>query len=150
MFILTEKKRRITTMILNDGNYVEKAEQVIKGLLADADKESKRKTRGRDQVKIVSTSKLRNILAMSSDIYNLANMSVSENLSEDINSQIEYLKIRIIYEAGRDEDVKDLVTKAKLIECIGEIKGNKKNFIQFNRYLEAIVAYRKYLGGKDE
>lgn len=150
MFILTEKKRRITTMILNDGNYVEKAEQVIKGLLADADKESKRKTRGRDQVKIVSTSKLRNILAMSSDIYNLANMSVSENLSEDINSQIEYLKIRIIYEAGRDEDVKDLVTKAKLIECIGEIKGNKKNFIQFNRYLEAIVAYRKYLGGRDE
>lgn len=150
MFILTEKKRRITTMILNDGNYVEKAEQVIKGLLADADKESKRKTRGRDQVKIVSTSKLRNILAMSSDIYNLANMSVSENLSEDINSQIEYLKIRIIYEAGRDKDVNDLVTKAKLIECIGEIKGNKKNFIQFNRYLEAIVAYRKYLGGKDE
>ena len=72
MFILIEKKRRITTMILNDGNYVEKAEQVIKGLLADADKESKRKTRGRDQVKIVSTSKLRNILAMSSDIYNLA------------------------------------------------------------------------------
>lgn len=150
MFILTEKKRRITTMILNDGNYVEKAEQVIKGLLADADKESKRKTRGRDQVKIVSTSKLRNILAMSSDIYNLANMSVSENLSEDINSQIEYLKIRIIYEAGRDKDVNDLVTKAKLIECIGEIKGNKKNFIQFNRYLEAIVAYRKYLGGRDE
>lgn len=137
-------------MILNDGNYVEKAEQVIKGLLADADKESKRKTRGRDQVKIVSTSKLRNILAMSSDIYNLANMSVSENLSEDINSQIEYLKIRIIYEAGRDKDVNDLVTKAKLIECIGEIKGNKKNFIQFNRYLEAIVAYRKYLGGRDE
>ncbi len=148
MFILTEKKRRITTMILNDGNYVEKAEQVIKGLIAD--KESKRKPGARGQVKIVSTSKLRNILAMSSDIYNLANMSVSENLSEDINSQIEYLKIRIIYEAGRDEDVKDLVTKAKLIECIGEIKGNKKNFIQFNRYLEAIVAYRKYLGGRDE
>ena len=46
--------------------------------------------------------------------------------------------------------MKDLVTKAKLIECIGEIKGNKKNFIQFNRYLEAIVAYRKYLGGRDE
>ncbi len=148
MFILTEKKRRITTMILNDGNYVEKAEQVIKGLIAD--KESKRKPGARGQVKIVSTSKLRNILAMSSDIYNLANMSVSEKLSEDINSQIEYLKIRIIYEAGRDEDVKDLVTKAKLIECIGEIKGNKKNFIQFNRYLEAIVAYRKYLGGRDE
>lgn len=148
MFILTEKKRRITTMILNDGNYVEKAEQVIKVLIAD--KESKRKPGARGQVKIVSTSKLRNILAMSSDIYNLANMSVSEELSEDINSQIEYLKIRIIYEAGRDEDVKDLVTKAKLIECIGEIKGNKKNFIQFNRYLEAIVAYRKYLGGKDE
>ena len=78
MFILTEKKRRITTMILNDGNYVEKAEQVIKGLIAD--KESKRKPGARGQVKIVSTSKLRNILAMSSDIYNLANMSVSENL----------------------------------------------------------------------
>lgn len=126
-------------MIINEGNYVEKAEKVIEAL----------NKRGGN---IVTTTKIRNILAMSAEIYNMAVMSTDDKLPEDINSKIEYLKIRIIYEAGRDSDnkVKDLVKEAKLIECISEINGSKKNFILFNHYIEAIVAYRKYKGkGKD-
>lgn len=126
-------------MIINEGNYVEKAEKVIEAL----------NKRGGN---IVTTTKIRNILAMSAEIYNMAVMSTDDKLPEDINSKIEYLKIRIIYEAGRDSDnkVKDLVKEAKLIEYISEINGSKKNFILFNHYIEAIVAYRKYKGkGKD-
>lgn len=130
-------------MILTDSEYVSKAEKVILALIKRKEEENKKKNK-KGAVKIVTTSKLRNILSMSADIYNMANLSVTENLDDSINAKIEYLKVRILYEAGRDKDVKELVEKAQLLGCIDEIKGSKKNFIRFNRYLEAIVAYRKY------
>lgn len=128
-------------MIINEENYVKKAEEVISVLDNKTDKKGKK-------VGIATTSQIRNILAMSADIYNLAVMSTDDKLPEDIKSKIEYLKIRIIYDAGRDDKVRNLVKEAKLIECISEINGSKKNFILFNHYIEAIVAYRKY-NGKD-
>lgn len=51
-------------MRINEKNYVDKAEKVI----SDLAEESKVKNRGR--VNIVTTSKLRNLLAMTADIYN--------------------------------------------------------------------------------
>lgn len=50
-------------MRINEKNYVDKAEKVI----SDLAEESKVKNRGR--VNIVTTSKLRNLLAMTADIY---------------------------------------------------------------------------------
>lgn len=40
--------------------------------------------------------------------------------------------------------------KSQIPEILREINGEKKNFILFNHYLEALVAFRKYYGGKDE
>lgn len=51
-------------MRINENNYVDKAEKVIKELA----EESKQRNRGR--VDMVTTSKLRNLLAMTADIYN--------------------------------------------------------------------------------
>ena len=50
-------------MQVNEQNYVDEAEKVIKSLMGKKDQ------RGRD-IPIVTTSKLRNLLAMSADIYN--------------------------------------------------------------------------------
>lgn len=127
-------------MRINEENYVSKAEYVIKKLAEKKDK------RGN----MVTTSQLRNLLAMSADIYNMITAQTNDKLSDEIKGKIEYLKIRIVYDAGRDSKVKDLVKASEILECILEIQGSRKNFILFNRYLEAIVAYRKYLGGKDE
>lgn len=126
-------------MIINEENYVKKAEKVISELDSRLDKKGRK-------IGVATTSQIRNILAMSADIYNLAIVHTEDKLPENIISKIEYLKIRIIYDAGRDNKVKDLVKEAKLIECISEINGSKKNFILFNHYIEAIVAYRKYIG----
>jgi len=62
------------------------------------------------------------------------------------------MKIRFYYEAGKDkeEKVKDLLTTANVFKIIDEIGGKKKNFLLFSRYMEALVAFRKYYGGKDE
>lgn len=128
-------------MILENDTYVSKAENAIKELTKKTDK--------RGNQDMVTTTQIRNLLAMTADIYNEVCISMEEKLSEDIRGRINYLKVRFLYEAGRQRQVKYFVETAKIIECIDEIKGTKKNFILFNKYMEALIAYHKFYGGKD-
>ena len=124
------KKERVIT----EENYVEEAEKVIKEV----------------EAKSFTTTKLRNLLSLSSDIYNMVIHQNGDKLTEEIKSKIEYLRVRFIYEAGRDENgIKRLVENANLLGVLKNIKGSKKNYILFNRYLEALVAFHRYNGGKD-
>lgn len=77
--------------IINEGNYSDVAQNVIKTL-------SQPNKYGR--INIISTSQLRNILAMSADIYNQV-VPLEKDLTDEINSRIEYLRVRCFYEAGR-------------------------------------------------
>ena len=128
-------------MKLDENNYVDLAEEAIQELKRMQDKQ---------RIAMVTTSKIRNILAMTADIYNEVVNSKSERLSPEIIGQINYLKIRCVYEAGREAAVKNLVETAGILEHIGEIKGSRKQYILFSKYMEALVAYRKYYGGRDE
>ncbi len=130
-------------MQIDETNYVDKAEKAIIELRSRTDR------RGRP-VPIVTTSKIRNLLAMVSDIYNDVNNNKEETLSNDIVGRIEYMKLRFYYEAGREPKVKDLLSTAKVFEIINEIGKSRSNYILFSRYMEALVAFRKYYGGKDE
>ena len=76
--------------------------------------------------------------------------SQSDKLNAEIIGRINYMKIRFIYEAGREPKVKKLVDKAKILEHLEEIKGSRDQYILFSRYMEALVAYRKFYGGRDE
>lgn len=87
---------------------------------------------------------------MTASIYNDVVMSQSEKLSSEIVGRINYMKIRFIYEAGREPRVGDLVKKACLLDHISEIGNSRSQYILFSRYMEALVAYRKYSGIKDE
>ena len=128
-------------MKLTDENYVQMAEKAMKELCAMRDKK---------EIKPVTTSKIRNLLAMTAAIYNDVVMSQSEKLSSEIVGRINYMKIRFIYEAGREPRVGDLVKKACLLDHISEIGNSRSQYILFSRYMEALVAYRKFYGGKDE
>lgn len=130
-------------MRISENSYVKKAEETINELLDIKNKNGK-------PVSIATTSQMRNILAMSADIYNRVMVNSGEDLSDEIIGLIEYLKIRIVYEAGRDEKVKKFIVQSEMIEIIDEINGSKKNFILFNHYLEALIAYRRFKGGKEK
>lgn len=130
-------------MTIHENDYVDQAEQAIKKLSA------KKNQKGRT-VLPVTTSKIRNLLAMVSDIYNDVRNVQGEVLSEELIGKINYMKIRFYYEAGREAKVKDLLMTANVFQIIDEIGGKKKNFLLFSRYMEALVAFRKYYGGKDE
>ena len=71
-------------------NYTAQADQVIQEL--------KRSLRDYQRF---TTSKIRNILAMVSEIYNDVITEQDDLLSPELQSRIEYLKVRLVYECGR-------------------------------------------------
>ena len=128
---------------ISETGYVDQAEAVIKKLNGKVNPRN-----GRPEP-MVTTSKLRNLLAMTDDIYNEILTASEDKLSEEIVGRISYLRMRFVYEAGREPKVKDLVTEAKILEILKEIGNSKKNFILFTHYMEALVAFHKFYGGKD-
>ena len=72
-----------------------------------------------------------------------------ENLTEDLFSRIEYLRVRFLYEAGREEAVRRFVEESDMINVLKDIRTSKKRYLAFHRYLEALIAFHKYHGGKD-
>jgi len=121
-------------------NYTAQAEQVIQEL---------KRSMGRDYQNF-TTSKIRNVLAKVSEIYNDVRAENDEVLSLDLQSRIEYLKVRLVYECGREPwVVKPFVVKAKLLDLLNSIGDSRQNFIEFARYMEALVAYHRFYGGRD-
>lgn len=99
---------------------------------------------------IIRNIKIRNLLGMTADIYNEVINSKEEKLSSELVGRINYMKIRFIYEAGREPKVKSLIEEADILQHLKEINGSRKQYILFSHYMEALVAYRKFYGGKDE
>ena len=135
--------RNVQENEITEKNYVKKAEAVIKNLKNKKDKTGK-------TVQMVTTSKIRNLLAMTADIYNDVISQSEMKLTEEQQSRIEYLKIRIIYESGRESTVKDLVKESGMLRIIDNIGDEKKNFLLFSKYMEALVAFRKFYVAKDQ
>lgn len=131
----------INEMRINESTYVDTAENAIKELV----KESKQKNQN-----IVTTSKIRNLLAMTADIYNQVLTSQGKILTEDVKGRIEYLRVRFMYECGREPKVNEFVQKAQILGILQEIGQSKKNYLLFSRYMEALVAFHRYYGGQDK
>ena len=121
-----------------------KAEDVIKSLL------------NKDNKLDLTTGQIRkfltavNSLTSKIDVYKAQNEKIEE-LPENLKMEVKYLKVKIAYQAGRDKNktVKKFVEKAKLFECIDKIGDSLAEYENFARYIEALVAYHKFYGGKD-
>jgi len=124
--------------IINGMNYVDKAEAVIMELIRE------------NNGKILSTSQLRKQLAMTVELSAMAEASGAERLSQDILERIAYLRVQFVYQAGREQDVKKFIEKAQIISILKSLDGSTAEFLTFCRYMEALVAYRKFHGKKDQ
>ena len=127
---------------INEKNYVDQAEKVIKALIRVNPKSKKSELK-------ITTSKIRNILTLTMNVLNEVKEQRTELLPDSIVSQISYLRVRVMYEAGRDRDVNDFVREGKLVEILQSIGNKKADFLLFSRYIEALVAFHKYYGGRD-
>ncbi|MDO5725882.1 MAG: type III-A CRISPR-associated protein Csm2 [Tissierellia bacterium] len=96
---------------------------------------------------MISTNQIRNILSQASLIYENAKRRKGE-LTEDELTNIQILRMNLVYASGRDKKVEDFIRKAKLLDYIKNINKDREELILYCRYLEALVAFHKYKGGK--
>ena len=121
--------------ILTDDNYVDKAEKVIKSL---------NRNKRDPKLFILTTSKIRNLLNLTSTLFDESKVREYKDLAD----KIAYLRVQFVYQSGRETSVKDLVKKAEILDILKEI-NNKESLQRFCRYMEALVAYFKFYGGND-
>ena len=97
----------------------------------------------------LTTSKLRNILSRISSIYNKEVKRTEETLAPENQAELQMVRVRIAYECGREEAVRQFVEKSELLNYIKGVGNSRVEFIRFARYMEALVAYHRFFGGKD-
>lgn len=133
-------------------NIVDKAELAIKSI---------RKPNKKNHDKLVielKTNQIRkiltavNILKNKVDIYKIANPQ-AKKLDEELQMEIEFLRVNIAYQIGREKGkenlVREFVEKADLLNMVKNINGDIKAFEDFCRYIEALVAFHKFYGGQE-
>ena len=93
-----------------------------------------------------------NILKNKVDIYKIANPQ-AKKLDEELQMEIEFLRVNIAYQRGREKGkenlVREFVEKADLLNMVKNINGDIKAFENFCRYIEALVAFHKFYGGQE-
>lgn len=116
-------------------DYVDEAERIMRSLMS--------------QPKKVTTSKIRNLLSLVTDIYNTENIRTEEKLLPESIVKLNLMRVRVAYECGRDDTVKSFVAQTNLLEYLKGISTDRADLIRFAQYMEALVAFHRYFGGKE-
>ena len=123
-------------------NYVDLAESIITALKREADADWK--------IKPITTTKLRNLFNLFSETYNECLRSDADLLSDAQTSALRAARVRIIYECGRDRDVKHFIDKTQMLDFLFGIGNQRSEMIRYYHYLEALVAYGRFTGYNKE
>lgn len=139
-------QKKVQQFDFDNFDVVTEAEKAIKGLQYKDRK---------DNIKIdVTTSQIRkfltavNVVRNKVDLYKAKNKG-AEALSKELTAEIKFLKVNLLYHAGRTAAVKQFMTVSKLDIIIDGIGDSLARFVKFTKYVEALVAYHKFLGGRD-
>lgn len=117
-------------------DFVDTAEQVIQQISTERSR--------------ITTSKIRNLLSLVSDIYNVENLRTDASLLPESQTGLTMLRIRMVYEAGRDDGTKTFLLKSRLLEYLKDIGTDRNKLINYAHYMEALVAYHRFLiGGRE-
>ena len=100
----------------------------------------------------LNTNQIRNVL----DLINGVSEKVTLHNGEDIScfkNEILYIRVKLAYIYGKSKQsdgVKDFIDKSELIELLLCVGTSKQKYQIFAKYVEALVAFHKYYGGKDD
>lgn len=126
---------------------VDLADKVMKKLSTATDKWGK--------PSMVTTSQLRRFLTAVNTVTGKVEQyqnetGTLEKLSTDLAAQVKFLKVKLAYQVGRQgKVVADFAKEADLMAAIDSIGSDAKKYEEFARYVEALVAFHKFYGGKD-
>ena len=103
----------------------------------------------KDRYRMITTSKLRNILSLLMDVYNTEMLRTEDAISQESAVKLQVARIRIAYECGRDRNTKEFVDAAHLLPWLKDVGDSRARTLRFVHYLEAIVAYHRFFGGRE-
>ncbi len=89
-----------------------------------------------------------NVVRNKVELFKAKNIGASR-LPDELVAEVKFLKINLLYQAGRANTVKKFMEAARLDSIIDSIGDETESFIKFTKYVEALVAYHKFLGGRD-
>ena len=129
-------------------DYVDKAERLMKELS-----------------QYITTSKIRDLLAQVNELYNEIILLLNEKLDKRYVEAIRHLKVKMIYDAGRDRQerlskqdrnnpklrkgkITHFYNETGLLDMVSNIGDSREKFIEYCRYFEALVAFHKFYGGE--
>ncbi len=106
---------------------------------------------------MVTTSQIRRFLTAVNTVTGKVEQYQNETgkrdvLSPELTAQAKFLKVKLAYQMGRDDKAKNIrkfADAADLMAAIGSIGNDAKKYEEFARYVEALVAFHKFYGGKD-
>lgn len=129
-------------------NYVDQAEEIMR--------EWSKEARPRQNVFPMSTSQIRQVLSRANEIqnriirYEMDNAKAGDELPKEIVDKILSMRVKLVYQAGRENAVKEFVKRTKIDKRLAEVGNSASKFKNFFSYLEALVAFHRYYGGKDQ
>lgn len=122
-----------TKVVVSDTSYASVAEDLMGPYACGAGKK-------------LTTTKLRSIYALITNVYTQVN--TPEEFDQHF-SDIQYLKVRMAYEAGRETVVRDFLEVTGLLHLVDAI-ASFEQFKLYCRYAEALVAFFKYFCREDK
>lgn len=105
---------------------------------------------------MITTSKIRNMLELTNTLYNKLIKYREEELSDEIMSYIQYVRMKFAYEYGRDYNekrktpVSDFIKQAQIMNHLESIGNSREQALIFCKYMESLVAFHKFYGGRDK
>ena len=135
----------------------------MEDIVASADKAIKKlihQDNWGNQVISLKTNQIRKFLTAVNGLTNKITVYRAQNpqdkeLPDALAEEVKYLKVKIAYQVGRGasgynhNSVKEFVEYADLIKRIDKIGKSIAEYQKFAHYIEALVAYHKFYGGKD-
>lgn len=118
---------------INSINFADKAEEYVKKFMADP------------AASQLTTTKLRGIYGLITNVYSRVNDAAD---FEKRRSDLQYIKVRMAYEAGRDKAVDRFLKVSHLMDAVSRVQTYEQ-FLVYCRFAESLVAYFKFYGGKE-
>lgn len=111
----------------------------------------------RNHARYMTTSKLRNMMSLFSMAYHRERLAScqapnqhEQKLSAETESELLSARVRMVYEYGRDKKcIGRLMEDTQLLHYLKGIQGDRTAFLNYYHYLEALIAYHKFYGGRE-
>ena len=108
--------------------------------------------KGKEFARNIKTNQIRNFFAHINTIRNeFKNLKLNKSSFDQLDSSLILVKPKLAYAKGRNKEVEPFqILMFETIDKVVKSKNKEKAYTNFFEFVEAIVAYHKYYGGREK